>query len=145
MRAFSTFLSFGVLAVSMLACTCSGGTGGIGPAAVGGPTLTRHADDGTMPAAETISTSTPTFYVSWRYPELAAGEAINARLVAVDVGAAAPPGTEVLGASFPITEAGGAAGAFDFSKPTAGWPAGTYRVEVARGAEVFGTVNIAIQ
>ena len=57
------------------------------------------------------------------------------------VGAAAPPGTEVLTASFPITVAGGAIGVADFGMPTAGWPAGRYQVEVARGTEVFGTVD----
>lgn len=141
-----TRLSCAMALVAMLSgCEGSVEVGGVGPAAVAGPTLAR-LPDGEMPAAaDPITVTTPVFYVAWKHPDLAVGDTIRGRLVAVDVGEAAPAGTEVSQAALPIGVAGGAAGAFNFSMPTAGWPPGSYRVEAFRNDTPFGTVDIRIQ
>lgn len=127
-------------------CSFNCSTGGAsGPAGLAGP-LTSPPPEGRMPtSADVITRSTPTFYVAWRHPGMQQGEQIGGRLVAVDVGNVAPPGTEVVRVNFPVNQAGNAIGTFTFSAPNNGWPPGRYRVEGYRGATMFSALDFMIQ
>ncbi|HLY57939.1 MAG TPA: hypothetical protein VKS60_20420 [Stellaceae bacterium] len=56
-------------------------------------------------------------------------KAIRGMLIAVDVGAKAPPNFKVLEKTLDFNNDSGNA-KFDFSKPNAGWPVGKYKVDV---------------
>lgn len=139
----------GVIAFTLFAlvsgCEFHCSVGGPSEPKVAGPLAAAPTGD-TFPGDNDLSpvyTDTETFYVAWSHPEAVQGDTVTARLVAVEVGAAAAPGTQVL--ELPHTLEGDLKGGyFSFTKPDQGWPAGHYRVDVARNGQAFGTAEIDI-
>jgi hypothetical protein len=115
--------------------------GGPSEPTVAGPVTSPP--EGIPPHVDTVAPDTATFFVAWAHPETGEGDVITGRLVAVDVGGVVPPGTRIL--EVPITlETGQGQGVFSFDRPDAGWPPGTYRVEVLRAGAQFGQVEFTI-
>jgi hypothetical protein len=71
---------------------------------------------------------------------------VKAILVAVDVGGAAPPNTVALETEVEVPDDGPHWGNFTFKKPpAAGWPRGSYRVDVRHGDALIGNVTFRIE
>jgi hypothetical protein len=136
------------MAVAALSVACSKKAGEAGQGAravVEGPFTTQPTETSIPPAPEKISPDTERFFVTWAMKSAAKGDKVLAVLVAVDVGAAAAPNTEVLRTEVTVPDDGDHWGNFTFKKPTAGWPAGSYRVDVTHGAAAIGGVTFRVE
>lgn len=147
----SRWMSNCALAVLLGSCqmTCSAsstqpGAQSVAQDKVAGPFITKPTETNMPPAPEEIQRSTPVFYVAWS-SQLAANEQVTGALIAVDSGGAAPPNTKVVQSSFTAQQAGPNWGVMNFSMPTAGWPAGHYRVDITKAAGAVGSVEFDIR
>ena len=73
-----------------------------------------------------------------------AGDELNGKWIAEDVGDAAPAETLIDEATV-VGDKSDFTGAFSMSKPTAGWPVGKYRVEVYSGETLVATAPFVIE
>jgi hypothetical protein len=71
------------------------------------------------------------------------GDTIHGVWIAEDVGDAAPPETEIDGATITCDKAD-CSGTFTLTKPTKGWPIGLYRVEISWNDELATTAEFEI-
>lgn len=113
--------------------------------ALAGPFTTAPTDT-LPPVVNPLPASTSTMHFAWNHPALPANESVSFRLVAVDVGEAAPPMTTVTtGAPFPAAQAGPYHGPLEFSLPRP-WPVGSYRV-VGEGSTLgeIATLDFVVQ
>lgn len=95
--------------------------------AFAGPFTTAPSDT-LPPVVSPLPSATPVMHFAWNHPSLPANESLAFSLVAVDVGAAAPPMTTVAtGPAFTAAQAGPYHGPLQFSLPRP-WPPGSYRV-----------------
>ncbi|MCX5742411.1 MAG: hypothetical protein NT062_07940 [Proteobacteria bacterium] len=133
----------GVLgAVLGFATACTVTTSTSGPTKVDGPFLTKPTV--AAPAKpDAIAHDTPEFFVVWE-ADLKKGDAVTGTLIAVDTDGAAPANHPVVTRTYTSEVDTHYAGNFSFSEPDAGWPAGTYRVEIA-GTKPLGSVAFAIK
>src|SRR4029078_12489351 len=74
---------------------------------------------------------------------IGSGDKVKGVLVAEDVGSAAPANTEVLTKTLTLEE-DTSDGIFTFSKPTKGWPAGKYRVDVYVNDELAAKARFTV-
>jgi hypothetical protein len=104
-----------------------------------------YMTNGTQDEAATwFAANTPNILAIFKTKGLKQGDKLRGVLVAEDVGDAAPANTNVLEKILPMdgdTEAGD----FKFSKPTKGWPAGKYRVEIYLNDELVTKLQFAIK
>ena len=126
-------------------CDRSGDAGKGLKAVVEGPFTTKPTETSIPPAPEKVAPDTAEFFVTWAMKSASSGDKVQAVLTAVDVGAAAPPSSEVVRNEVTVPDDGDHWGNFTFKKPTAGWPAGTYQVDVSHGAERIGSVAFRIE
>jgi hypothetical protein len=92
----------------------------------------------------TFATNTPKLYAMFKTKGATAGDKIRGVLIAEDVGDAAPANTKVLEKTLDM-EGDTDDGDFNFSKPTKGWPAGKYRVEIYVNDELATTAKFTIK
>jgi len=79
--------------------------------------------------ATNFNTDAPEIVAMFDTTGIGSGDKVKGVLVAEDVGDAAPANTEVLSKTLTLDE-DTSDGVFTFIKPTKGWPAGKYRVEI---------------
>lgn len=101
-----------------------------------------RAGDLKIDAAMSFAADTPKIYVSFDTKGVKKGDKIRGVLIAEDVGEAAPANTKVLETALDIAE--DPDDAFYFSKPTNGWPAGKYHVEIYVNDKLAATVKFTV-
>jgi len=114
------------------------------PPRIYGPFVTEPED--VLPApVNPVPSATPVIYGVWSHPAVPAGEHITIQLLAVNVGAAAAPMSQVSAAELDATIAAPMHGPLNFSLPRP-WPPGQYRV-VATGSTLgeFATLDFVVQ
>lgn len=99
-------------------------------------------DQNTEPATA-FAADVPKLYAFFLGHGLTTGAKLRGVWIAEDVGDAAPKETKIDEATVPVTEAE-QHGAFSITKPTNGWPAGKYRVEMYVGDKLAETVKFTI-
>ncbi|MCB9597302.1 MAG: hypothetical protein H6719_31545 [Sandaracinaceae bacterium] len=116
------------------------------PASIAGPYTTEPTvAQPSPPVVNPLPSATPVIYGHWVHPAVPASEHITFALVAVSVGEAAPPMTQVSSAELDATVAGPMNGPLQFSLPRP-WPPGAYRM-VGSGNTLgqFATLDFTIQ
>jgi len=100
-------------------------------------------DKDTKPT-DTFTADTPKLYAFFRSKGTSKGDKFRGVLVADDVGSAAPANTKVVEASQEADQ-DDYYGAFEFDKPTSGWPVGKYHVDIYVGDDLMTTVKFTIE
>jgi hypothetical protein len=85
----------------------------------------------------------PKLYARWQARDLAKGTNLRGAWIAEDVGEVAPPNYKVDEASVVAPEPP-SSGVFSLSRPNAGWPIGSYRVEIYADEVLIETVKFRI-
>lgn len=94
--------------------------------------------------ATSFPSDTPRLYAMFKTTGIQNGDKVRGALIVEDVGKAAPANTKVLEKTLTLEE-DTQDGDFNFSKPTEGWPAGKYRVEIYLNDELATTVKFTIK
>jgi photosystem II stability/assembly factor-like uncharacterized protein len=100
-------------------------------------------DKDTKPA-KTFAADVKKLYAFFRTKGTERGDKLRGVWIAEDVGDAAPANTKIDEASL-TAEENDFYGAFSITKPTKGWPAGKYRVEIYAGDDLATTVKFTIE
>jgi len=100
-------------------------------------------DKDTKPAT-TFPADIPKLYAFFRSKGTEKGDILRGVWIAEDVGDAAPKQTKIDEAALTADE-NDFYGAFSLTKPTKGWPAGKYKVEIYLGDELATTAKFAIK
>jgi hypothetical protein len=93
--------------------------------------------------AKSFSADVPKLYAFFRTSGIEKGENLRAVWIAEDVGKAAPKETKIDEATLTADE-DNFYGAFSLSKPTKGWPAGKYRVDIYVGDKLATSVRFTV-
>lgn len=91
----------------------------------------------------TFAIDTPKVFALFKTKGAQKGDKVRSVWIADDVGAAAPAGTKV-GEETLTLEGDTEAGEFSVSKPTKGWPAGKYHVDIYANDKVAATAKFTI-
>ena len=100
-------------------------------------------DKDTKPAT-TFPADIPKLYAFFRSKGTEKGDILRGVWIAEDVGDAAPKQTKIDEATLTADE-NDFYGAFSLTKPTKGWPAGKYKVEIYLGDELATTAKFSIK
>lgn len=82
-------------------------------------------------------------YARWQASDLAKGTKLRSAWIAEDVGEVAPPNYKIDEATV-VTPAPPSSGVFSLSRPSAGWPVGSYRLEIYADETLIETVKFTI-
>lgn len=104
-------------------------------------TLTTESEDEPVTS---FTADTPKLFAIFKTKGIKNGDKVRGVLIAEDVGDAAPANTKVLEKTLTLEEDTDD-GDFNFSKPTAGWPAGKYRIEIYVNDELATTAKFTIK
>jgi len=117
------WLASAVLALPMLA---------IAPLAyaAGFENVVISAEKDAAESATTFAPDTPDIYLSADLVDVANGAKVSVSWVSVDSHGAAPPNFNIATVDIPIDKGQNKINS-DLSKPTSGWPVGTYRVDIS--------------
>ena len=120
-------------------------TAGAAPASSANPVVqSAIAKDSDTPPATTFASDVPKLYAFFKSSGTRKGDTFRAVWIAEDVGAAAPKETKIDEATL-AADADDFGAAFSISKPTNGWPVGTYRTEIHLGDKLASTAKFSIQ
>jgi outer membrane usher protein FimD/PapC len=100
-------------------------------------------DKDTKPTT-TFTADVPKLYAFFRSKGTQTGDKLRGVWIAEDVGDAAPKKTKIDEATLTADE-NDFYGAFSLTKPTKGWPAGKYRVDIYVGDELATTAKFTIK
>ena len=100
-------------------------------------------DKETKPATS-FSSDVPQLHAFYVGDALKAGDVLSGVWIAEDVGDAAPKNTTIDEAASIKIKDPAEPGAFSLSKPTKGWPVGSYRVEISVNGKLAETVKFKI-
>lgn len=95
-------------------------------------------------AVTSFMSDTPKLYTMFKTKGIQNGDKVRGVLIAENVGDVAPANSRVLETTLTLEEDTND-GDFNFSKPTNGWPAGKYRVEIYVNDELATTVKFTIK
>ena len=95
-------------------------------------------------STNTFAPDTEKIYALFKTKGAKSGDKIRAVLIAEDVGDVAPANTKVLDKTIDM-EGDTEDGDFNFSKPTKGWPAGKYRVDVYVNEDLVTTAKFTVK
>lgn len=112
--------------------------------AADGPTVESviAVDENTKPT-DTFSATTPQLVAFFRSSGTHKGDKLHGVWIADDVGDAAPKGTKIDEASMDA-DIDDFHGGFTLSKPTAGWPVGSYHIDIYLNDTLATTVKFTI-
>jgi hypothetical protein len=102
------------------------------------------AKDKDSKPAKTFPADVKKLYAFFRTNGTSKGDKLRGVWVAEDVGEAAPKETKIDEATL-TADQDDFYGAFSLTKPTKGWPAGKYRVEIYAGDELATSVKFTIK
>ena len=102
------------------------------------------AKDSDTPPATKFGTDVPQLHTFFKSTGTHKGDTFRAVWIAEDVGAAAPKETKIDEATL-VADKDNFEAAFSMSKPTQGWPVGTYRTEIHLGDKLASTAKFSIQ
>jgi hypothetical protein len=100
-------------------------------------------DKDTRPAKSFLA-DVPKLYAFFRTSGIEKGEKLRGIWIAEDVGDAAPKETKIDEATITADD-DNFYGAFSLSKPTKGWPAGRYRVDIYVDDKLATSVNFSVK
>jgi hypothetical protein len=100
-------------------------------------------DQDTKPTT-TFAPNVPKLYAFFRSTGTHEGDRLRGVWIAVDVGDAAPANTKIDESTI-TADQDNFYGAFSLSKPTKGWPAGKYRVDIYNGDELATSIKFTIE
>ncbi len=100
-------------------------------------------DKDTRPA-KSFSANVPKLYAFFRTSGVEKGETLRGVWIAEDVGDAAPKEAKIDEVSLTADD-DNFYGAFSLSRPTKGWPAGKYRVDIYVGDKLATSVNFTVK
>lgn len=108
------------------------------------------AADNTGKPVDTFNKDTANIFMVVKSTDFKAGQKLKAVWIAEDTGGAAPNNfkvgeTEVVLKSDDAAKDGSWSSKFSLSKPTNGWPAGKYHVEIFADGKPYKTVNFSIK
>jgi len=101
------------------------------------------AKDATGEMTTKFNLDAPKLYARWQASDLAKGTKLRAVWIAEDVGDVAPPNYKVDEASV-VAPKPPSSGVFTLSRPNAGWPIGSYRVEIYADDTLIETLKFTI-
>ena len=104
----------------------------------------KFSDSKNGEATETFSPDTPKIYLHAGLEDMPSGTKLSSTWIAEDTHGAAPPNYKIDSVEFNV---GGIVNVADFSlsKPNAGWPVGTYRVELFINGKASGTAHFTVE
>ena len=102
------------------------------------------AKDSDTPPATKFGTDVPQLHTFFKSTGTRKGDPFRAVWIAEDVGAAAPKETKIDEATL-VADKDNFEAAFSMSKPTKGWPVGTYRTEIHLGDKLASTAKFSIE
>ena len=102
------------------------------------------AKDKDSKPTDTFDTNVPKLYAFFKTKGSTKGDKLRAVWIAEDVGDAAPKNTKIDEASL-TADQDNFFGAFSLSKPTEGWPEGSYRVDIYNGDKVANSAKFTIK
>ncbi len=91
-----------------------------------------------------FAADTPKVFAMFETDGIKNGDKVRGVLIAEDIGDVAPANTQVLEKTLTLDEDTDD-GDFNFSKPTNGWPAGKYRVEIYVNDELAATAKFTVK
>lgn len=94
-------------------------------------------------ATTQFAADTPKIFARWQGHELAKGTKLRAVWIAENVGSVAPPNYKIDETSLSAPEPN-SNGNFTLSRPSTGWPPGSYRVEIYGDESLIETVKFTI-
>jgi len=103
--------------------------------------MTTGPDDD---AVTSFMSDTPKLYTMFKTKGIQNGDKIRGVLIAENVGDVAPANSQVLEKTLTL-EQDTDDGDFNFSKPTNGWPAGKYRVDIYVNGELATSAKFTIK
>lgn len=126
------------------------GGGAIGAEQMGTFTCTNLERDVCLDPTDRFPATVPMVYMTYKTKDLPANGGVYViKWIAVDVGAAAPANTVVSTLNETVKDVQPGLKNYvvnsQLSKPTNGWPVGSYRVEVSYGDKLVTTARFAIQ
>jgi hypothetical protein len=101
------------------------------------------AKDEDTKAAKTFAADVPKLYAFFRTSGSKVGDSLRGVWIAEDVGKAAPKETKIDEATLTADD-NDFYGAFSLTRPTKGWPAGKYRVEIYADDKLVTTAKFTI-
>jgi hypothetical protein len=115
------------------------------PASTASPVVqSAIAKDSDTPPATKFGSDVPQLHAFFKSTGTHKGDTFRAVWIAEDVGTAAPKETKIDEASL-VADGDNFAAAFSMSKPTKGWPVGTYRTEIHVGDKLASTAKFSIE
>ena len=131
---------------SLLALALAGGLfAAASPARADAPQIeSAIAVDGQTQPNSVFAPTTAKLNAFFRSTGTTKGDKLRGVWIAEDVGTAAPANTKIDESTLTADE-DNFYGAFELSKPTAGWPVGKYRVEIYLNDQLSTTVKFVIQ
>jgi hypothetical protein len=114
------------------------------------PTITQATlgagateDDAAAHASTQFTTDTAKIYCLWKAEGIKTSTPVRGVWIAEDSGGVAPPNYKIDEAS--VTISSSSSGNFNLSKPTAGFPAGKYRLEIYFGPTLTKTIPFTVK
>lgn len=126
--------------VCLASCDFKCSVGGTDPE-VWGPTV-ETPEIGVVTDAETVTTTTQIFYVSWMHPDVADGDTVGVQISSVNVPGVPPD--RVFHAGDIEIDGLSNAGYFSFAYPPGGRISGRYRVDFNLNGSAFGSFEFDI-
>jgi hypothetical protein len=135
-----------------IACGCKSKQAGdtIGAETMGTFTCKDVKDDACIAPTDRFEATTPVVHVTYKTKDLPKnGDVYVIAWIAEDVGDAAPPNTVIATLNEEVKDVVAATQNYvvnsRLTKPTNGWPAGSYRVEIKLGEGLLTTARFSIQ
>ena len=104
----------------------------------------KFSDEKDGDVSDTFAPDTPKIYLHAGLVDMPSGTKLSSTWIAEDTHGAAPPNYKIDSVEF---EVGGLVNVanFSLSKPNAGWPIGTYRVDLFINGQASGTAHFKVE
>jgi hypothetical protein len=104
----------------------------------------KFSDEKDGDVSDTFAPTTPKIYLHAGLVDMPAGTKLSSTWIAEDTHGAAPPNYKIDSVEFEVGSIVNVA-TFSLSKPNAGWPVGTYRVDLFINGQASGTAHFKVE